>query len=83
MTARGTVSLGPQFANPHAVGVVGGTKSALEYSAEIARGSQPSIEERRGQRIEAELGEKVRRRAHHISDTFRDGPKLTWLPFIL
>ena len=39
MTARGTVSLGPQFANPHAVGVVGGTKSVLEYSAEIAGGA--------------------------------------------
>jgi Ca2+-binding EF-hand superfamily protein len=72
MTARGTLSLGPQFANPHAVGVVGGTTSALDWSAQVARDSQPSIEERRGQRIEAEFGEKVRRRTHRVADTFRD-----------
>ena len=72
MTARGTVSLGPQFANPHAVGVVGGTASALDWSAQVARKSQPSIEERRGLRIEAEFGEKVRRRTQRVADTFRD-----------
>lgn len=42
MTAKGTVSLGTQFADPHGVGVLGGNISAMEAAANKARLHQSS-----------------------------------------
>ena len=72
MTARGTVSLGPQYADPHAVGVVGGTPSAAEWAAEVARKNQAGLEARKARKIEETVGEHVRRRTNRLSDTFID-----------
>ena len=72
MTAKGTVSLGTQFADPHGVGVLGGNISAMEAAANKARLHQSSASERRAKSIADKVGEHVRQRAQHISDTFID-----------
>jgi Ca2+-binding EF-hand superfamily protein len=72
MTAKGTVSIGAQYADPHGVGVVGGNTSALEASATKAKQQQAGKQERRGNLIAARVGEHIRQRAHHVSDTFLD-----------
>ena len=72
MTAKGTVSLGAQFADPHSVGVVGGTESARAWAARKAREEQPSVREREAKKIAQKVGENVRQRATAIAETFLD-----------
>ena len=72
MTAKGTVSIGSQYADPHGVGVIGGTLSAREHAAARAKTEQLSAEARKANTILAQVGMHVRQRDKLLSETFVD-----------
>lgn len=72
LTATGTLSIGSQYADPHGVGVIGGTLTAREHASNIAKSTQMSAKERLANKIATQVGTHIRQRDKLLSETFID-----------